>query len=142
MTRLFMLGVLVFVACGATQQNTDTLADSIRSFNDQVRWGRYTVAAAKIPAAERSQFIEEMDQRERDVKISDYEIVNVDASGPKEAKVHLKVSWYRSSEEILRETHSLQTWERRGKLWFMVQEARTRGAEMPGLPEPLDSQTP
>jgi len=132
-----LLLAIAVAGCGAAaQHNADTLADSIRSFNDGVRWGRYNVAAAKIPATERSQFIDEMDARGDDVKISEYEIVNVDAHGPKEARVHLKFSWYRASEEIVRETHAMQTWERQGKLWFMVQEARTRGAEMPGLPEP------
>jgi hypothetical protein len=138
MTRTLALVVVAvtLAACGAAQQNADTLGDSIRSFNDGVRWGRYEVAASKIPALERSQFVNDMDERSDDVKISDYEIVNVDARGPKAAQVHLKLSWYRSSEGTLRETHALQTWERHGKLWFMVQEARVRGAEMPGLPEP------
>jgi hypothetical protein len=35
------------------------------------------------------------------------------------------------------ETHALQTWERHGKVWWMVDEARLRGAEMPGLAEPV-----
>ncbi|MBS1121563.1 MAG: hypothetical protein H6Q90_3791 [Deltaproteobacteria bacterium] len=137
MTRtLAMLVVATLAACGAAQRDADTLGDSIRSFNDGVRWGRYEVAAAKIPARERSQFVNDMDERSDDIKISDYEVVNVDARGPKAARVHLKLSWYRDSEGTLRETHALQTWERHGKLWFMVQEARVRGAEMPGLPEP------
>jgi hypothetical protein len=130
-----VLAVVMLVACGSAQRDADTLAESIRSFNDGIRWGRYEVAAAKIPTRERSQFIDEMDSRGDDVRISEYEIVNVDAHGTKEARVHLKFSWYRDKEEIVRETHSLQTWERHGKDWFMVQEARTRGAAMPGLPE-------
>ena len=32
----------------------------------------------------------------------------------------------------------MQTWERHGKAWMMVDETRVRGAEMPGLPEPAD----
>jgi hypothetical protein len=31
----------------------------------------------------------------------------------------------------------MQTWEKHGKGWFLVDESRVRGTEMPGLPEPL-----
>jgi hypothetical protein len=128
--------VIALAACGqsaATQK--ETLADSIRSYNDGVRWGRFTSAAALIPEKERSRFSDEMDQRANDVKITDYEIVKVDAKGDKEAKVQVKVSWYKETEGTLHETHSMQTWERKGKLWLMVDESRLRGTEMPGLPE-------
>jgi hypothetical protein len=129
------LALLACGACGARARSTDTLADSIRGFNDGVRWGRFAAAAARIPPRERSQFVEEMDERAEDLKITDYEIVNVDTRGPREARVQVKLSWYRTSEGTLRETHAVQTWERQGDLWMMVAEARVRGAEMPGLPE-------
>jgi hypothetical protein len=134
-----VLGIVILslAACGAAaQQDSDTLAESIRSYNDGIRWGRYSVAASKVPAPERSQFVDDMDERSEDVKITDYEIVNVAARGAKEAKVRIKLSWYLASKGTVHETHAVQTWERQGKLLFMVEEARVRGAEMPGLPEP------
>jgi hypothetical protein len=48
----------------------------------------------------------------------------------------VKVSWYKDSEGTLRETQAMQTWERHGKTWLIVDEARLRGTEMPGLREP------
>lgn len=128
--------VVMSAACGARARGTETLADSVRSFNEGVRWERFAVAAVRIPPRERSQFVEDMDQRAEDLKITDYEVVNVDARGPREARVRVKLSWYRTSEGTLRETHALQTWERQGQAWMMVAEARVRGAEMPGLTEP------
>ena len=141
MTKLGPLLIGLLVACGAGQQDQDTLAESIRSYNDGIRWGRYSVAAGRIPPAERTQFVDEMDERADTVKITDYEIVNVAARGTKEAQVRIKLSWYLSAKGTVHETHALQTWERKGKLWFMVQEARVRGAEMPGLPEPASDTT-
>jgi hypothetical protein len=131
-----LLGVVTCGACGARARSTDTLADSIRGFNEGVRWGRFGAAAARIPPRERSQFVEEMDERAEELKITDYEVVNVDTRGPREARVQVKLSWYRASEGTLRETHAVQTWERQGDAWMMVAEARVRGAEMPGLPAP------
>ncbi len=132
------LGILLFLyACGGVPQNTDTLGDSIRGYNDGVRWGRYTVAAAKVPPKERAEFISEMDERAENIKITDYDIVDVNAKTDREAKVRIKIGWYDDREGTVHETHALQTWERRGKLWFMVEEVRVRGKEMPGLPEPI-----
>jgi len=126
-------------ACGATARDTDSLGDAIRSYNDGVRWGRFGVAATKIPPRERSQFIDDMDERADTVKITEYEVVDVASTSPREAKVRLKMSWYSTEEGTLHETRAEQTWERHGKAWFMVGEARVRGTAMPGLPEPVES---
>ena len=128
--------ILSLAACGAVPQDNDTLGDAIRSYNDGVRWGRYGVAAAKVPALERAAFVEDMDERAETVKITDYDVVDIAAVGDHEARVRIKIGWYSTDEQTVHETHAVQTWERQGKLWFMVEESRVRGAEMPGLPEP------
>ena len=127
--------VLVLAAapgCGAAPKE-DTLTESIRSYNDGVRWERYTIAAAKILPKQRGEFVDEKDQLADDLHITDYDIVRVEAKGDREARVQIKVTWYRDSEGVVRDTTAVQTWERHGKAWFMVDETRQRGAEMPGL---------
>jgi hypothetical protein len=115
----------------------ETLTESVRSYNDSVRWERFEVAANHLPPDQRSQRLDEWDQRGHDLKITDYDIVKVDQKSSREARVQIKVSWYRESEGTVHETQALQTWERRGKDWMMVDEARVRGTEMPGLTEPV-----
>jgi len=129
--------IMVLVAgCGAPQVRSENdLAESVRQFNDGVRWERFGVAATSIPPPERSRFVDEMDQRAEDVKITDYDVVRVEPRGEREAHVQVKLSWYKPSENTVHETHAMQTWERHGKVWLMVDETRLRGAEMPGLPE-------
>ena len=136
MKRLIPIMFLV-AACGGRQQNTETLAESIRSFNEGVRWQRYEVAATSIPPRERSKFVEMMDERSEDLKITDYEIVRVDRRSDKQAQVQVKVSWYMDNEGTLHQTHAMQTWERKGKQWLMIDQSRFRGDEMPGLLERL-----
>jgi hypothetical protein len=137
-----VLLAIVLVACGAPQVRTEEdLSDSIRQFNEGVRWERFAVAASSIPPPQRSQFVDDMDERATDLKITDYEVVRVDPRGRSEASVHVKLSWYKASEGTVHETHALQTWERHGKAWWMVDESRMRGAEMPGLPEPVSEKT-
>lgn len=133
--RAILITVLL-LGCGAAQVHTEEdLPDSIRQFNDGVRWGRYEVAASSIPPTQRAQFVDDMDERSDDLKITDYDIVKVDPHGSREAHVQIKISWYKASEGTVHETHALQTWERQGKTWLMVEEKRLRGSEMPGLSE-------
>lgn len=131
-----LLTTVVLLGCGAPQVRPENdLSESIRQFNEGVRWERFAAAASSLPPPQRAQFVDEMDERASDLKITDYEVVKVDPHGSREAKVQVKLSWYKASEGKLRETHAIQTWERHGKVWWMVDESRLRGAEMPGLPE-------
>lgn len=134
---LIVVVAVVMAACGAGQKPMESLGESVRSYNEGVRWERFAAAAANLPTPERARFVDEWDQRSSDLKVTDYEIVKIDPKDT-EAKVQVKLSWYRTSEGTLRETQAMQTWERRGKTWLMVDETRLRGAEMPGLVEPRE----
>ena len=138
---LFAVAMCVVVGCGGPQAS-DPLGDAIRSYNEGLRWGRYEVAATHIAPKERAQFVDDADDRAKDLKITQYDVVRVERRSARVATVHVKVEWYKESEGTLRETHAKQTWEKQGGSWLMVQEARTRGIEMPGLPEPPTSEEP
>lgn len=138
---LFAISACVVVGCGGPQAS-DPLGDAIRSYNDGVRWGRYEVAANHIAPKERAQFVDDADERAKDLRITQYDVVQVERRGKSAATVHVKVEWYKESEGTLHETHAKQTWEKHGGAWIMVQEARLRGFEMPGLPEPPSSEQP
>jgi hypothetical protein len=132
--RTILLLTILLAAC-TPPKSGDTLSESIRRYNEGVRWQRFEVAAIHVPAAERSQFVDEADQRSKDLKITDYEVVKVDQKNDKVAEVQVKLEWYKDSEGTVRETQAKQTWERHGKTWLIVDEARLRGTEMPGLRE-------
>jgi hypothetical protein len=130
--------LVVLIACGGlAPREHETLAESVRNYNDGVRWGRFEVAAIHVPAKLRTTFVDEADARAKDIKITQYDVVAVDQRTDREAHVHIKLEWYKESEGTVHETHAMQTWERHGKDWLLVDEARLRGVEMPGLPEPL-----
>jgi hypothetical protein len=132
--RAALLAILM-LGCGASLHDQPDLSESVRTFNEGVRWERFAAAAAALPPRERSQFVDDMDQRSGDVKITEYEVMRIDPRGEHEARVQVKLSWYKTSEGTVHETHAVQTWERHGKAWWMVDETRLRGAPMPGLAE-------
>ncbi|HEX7836954.1 MAG TPA: hypothetical protein VF469_05795 [Kofleriaceae bacterium] len=134
------LMAILMLGCGAASLHSEAdLSESIRQFNDGVRWERFAAAASAIPPRERAQFVDDMDERAGDLKITDYEVVKVDSRGEREARVQVKLSWYKASQGTVHETHAIQTWERHGKAWWMVDEMRLRGAQMPGLAEAPES---
>ena len=135
--RLAMIVVLAAGCGGMGPQNTETLTESVQAYNEGIRWSRFEVAATHIPPAQRAQFVDDWDQRSKDLRITDYEVVKVEPRGPAEARVEVKLEWYLDSEGKVRETRATQTWEKHGKLWLVVDESRVRGEKMPGLPEPL-----
>jgi len=137
--RAIWFMMLAGLAGCASAKTGDTLPDSVREYNDGVRWERFPVAAVHVPPKERATFIEQADDRSHDLKITEYDVLRIDAKNEREAIVHIKMSWYRESEGLLRETQSLQSWEKHGKTWWMVDEARLKGHEMPGLEEPVGS---
>jgi hypothetical protein len=132
-----VLVLATLCACGGLGKQEDTLAESVRDFNEGVRWSRFSNAAIHVPATQRAQFVDEWDERVKDLKITDYDIIKVDQKGSRTASVQVKMEWYKDSEGKVHETHAVQTWEKHGKVWFLVDESRLRGEEMPGLPEPV-----
>ncbi len=126
--------VLVAVAtagCGAAASK-DALLESVTAYNEGVRWQRFTAAAVAVPPAERDAFLDERERLADELKLTDYELVRVEP-GERRASVQVKVTWFRDSEGIVRDTWIRQRWERQGPAWRVVEERRVRGAVMPGL---------
>jgi hypothetical protein len=127
--------ILSAAGCASAPRQGETLIESLRTYHEGIRWQRYTAAAGRIPPAERAAFLDEWDARSQDLKITDYEIVDLAKRGDT-AKVQVKISWYGDREGVLHDTHTTQIWRRRGKVWLLTDEVRMRGPAMPGLAEP------
>jgi hypothetical protein len=140
MTRLaiVMLAAALLGGCGAAPKRGEEMMDSVRTYNDGVRWGRLANAASRVPPDEREDFVDERDELADELHITDWEVVRVKEVSDGKASVHVKYTWYQDAEGIVRETTAVQRWERRGKAWLIVEERRTRGVEMPGLAEQVD----
>lgn len=134
---IVMLGALL-TGCGAAPKRGEEMMESVRTYNDGVRWGRLANAASRVPPDQRDDFIDEHDELAEELHITDWEVVRVKKVSDGKAAVHVKYSWYQDAEGIVRETTAEQRWERHGKAWLIVEERRTRGVEMPGLAEQLD----
>ena len=124
-------------ACGAGPQR-DKLMESVETYNDGVRWQRFSAAAAAVPPAERSQFLDDHEALADDLKITDYEVVRV-AAHDERAEVQVKLTWFLDSRGTVHDTWVRQQWERQGGGWRVVDERRVRGEPMPGLAEEVEA---
>lgn len=132
-------------ACMPKQNKLAPLQDAIGTYNDGIKWERFTAAAAHVQAAERDDFLDERDGLSKYLRITGYDIVRVDlAPGSKTAAdVVIKFEWYDDRKGTLRQSHVAQTWEQEKGRWWVVKEALLRGDEMPGiLPKADDAEQP
>lgn len=129
-----MVAALGAGACTGSQR-TPPLDEALRTYNDGVRWQRFTVAAAHVPAPRRDDFLDQRDQVGEDLRISEYEVIRVryDRSG-RLARVHVKFVWHLDSRGVVHTTHTVQSWQFQGKGWVLAGERHLRGQPMPGVP--------
>src|SRR5689334_10385818 len=103
------LALILLAACHPPTSG-DTLAEAVRTYNEGIRWERYSNAAAHVPPAERGEFLDAADERSKDLRITDYDIVRMEQNSDRLAHVQIHVSWYLDSQQKLRETSAVQTW--------------------------------
>jgi hypothetical protein len=129
-----VVGLLAGLAgCGGAQQR-QALLETVESYNEGVRWQRFTAAAIAVPPAEREQFLDEREALADDLRITEFEVVRVAERGSR-ADIQVKLTWFLESRGAVHATWARQRWERQGSAWRVVDERRVRGEAMPGLPE-------
>jgi hypothetical protein len=130
---------LVVPACGGVTQRVEPLPDSVRIYNSAVRWQKFQDAASRLPPDQRDDFLDDRDQLAEDLRVDDYEVIRMRTSKDgRRAKVQIKYTWHLDSKGIVRTTHTVQDWQRYGKVWVMAMERQLRGDEMPGFEEDED----
>src|SRR4051812_10048848 len=125
--KKIVLAMIVSASACHPPQSGDTLGESVRAYNEGVRWERFANAAIHVPPKERALFVDDADARAKDLRITDYELLGQEQKTSRLADVHVKMSWYLDSKGKLNETYVRQTWERHGKTWWIVDEERIRG---------------
>jgi hypothetical protein len=133
-----LLCLIVVSGCAAATK-PQTLDEAVRGYNDGLRWERISSAAVQVPPKERVDFVDARDKLAENLKLTDWDVVSVKRDGETAADVRVKVTWYEDDRGVVHTTQSQQRWERHGKMWWIVDEHRLRGDEMPGLPEPAAS---
>ena len=131
MAGLFFVSALSqFSGCAATA-NAKALQASVKGFNENLRWKRFTSAASFVPPDKRNKFIAHYSGLERDLFIQDLEIRNVhllnqpSEESPNEAirkaQVVVMAEYYMLPSTVVKRQPVTQEWEFRNGNWQMVE---------------------
>ena len=135
-SRTEFLGVgLVFLLllgglAGCSTQNRMThLRDTLRTFNQQIRWERWPGAAAHVELKTREHWMLSRSGHTKGLKIHDIQVLRVLSGGPRAtvARVLVKLTWYREADMTVHTTHWMQTWNHSRHGWKLSKEERAQG---------------
>lgn len=128
----FWIGIICLTQACSSAARREALPDAIRAYHEGLVWQRFDHSAGKVTAAERDVFLNAHSELSDDLKVYGYEVVRTRmGSSRDEAKVHVKYTWYMESVGVVRKTHTVQTWARKGRVWIRMNEEHLRGPELP-----------
>jgi len=142
--RMQKLGLAAMLVAGllgcfsATQRREEDLVRDARMWNDDFRWGRWSVLGQSMPAQENALLQERLKLVDDELVMADYEVLGIKfLQGSQAATVDVRLQWYGKSEPTVRQVTLQQRWERRNGRWMMVKQRRVRGDRFPLVPEPV-----
>ncbi len=146
-TLLAALALVPLTACiGALgYSQMDQLTTAAREYNEDVRWGRYDVAAKHVPADMRQRFIDKHTNLEEDLEIADFEMSSITLDKKKEtATARIDYTWSLKNQGIVQKTTTKQKWERKNSEWILASEERVKGKPLVLFeePKPLEKEGP
>ena len=134
-----LIGAFLIQGCGATPNRMTHLRDSLRTFNQQVRWGRWGGAATLVVPEIRDSWMSERMRGGKGIKITDVKLLGVESDGPRatEAKVLIGIAYYRESDMTVSRSIWKQEWTHTRDGWQLKSEERhVDEAPEETLPEP------
>ena len=136
MVRIFLIGFFILSAGSqlsgcATAANGKALQASVKGFNENLRWKRFTGAATFAPSKKRNKFIAHYLGLEKDLFIQNLEIRNVHLVKPttedsakeaiRKAQVLVMAEYYILPSTVVKRQPVTQEWEFRNGIWQMVE---------------------
>jgi len=120
-TRRWLVPVTMLVAligCAHSQQG-DELEAANRVFARSIRWSDLKGWTQQVVPERRAEFLKLAGTDEDNLKVSDYELEDVQVSDDK-AIVRSRVSWYRLPSITNRTEAMMVLWERKGGTWLIT----------------------
>jgi hypothetical protein len=129
--------VALLAACtlgGCNMNNKENLLESLRAYNDAIRWRMSRQAMRYLRGKARATFIDTVDRR-GDVRVTHYQIQHVKLVGAKRARVVVRFNWYSELRGRMHRTVMTQHWRRKkgDDDWHLSDQRWVRGPTLPLL---------
>ncbi|MEZ4469445.1 MAG: hypothetical protein R3F60_01315 [bacterium] len=133
--------VLGAVACGTAPSMNDSgdLVQALQSYNRLIRWQRWSDAAQFVAPEQRTAWLDQRMRGGAGLSIADVALAGVQQASPQaeEAKVFVRIAWYRVPDTTLRESVWEQSWKLdRGEGWRLMAEEEAAAAPTEAEPAP------
>jgi hypothetical protein len=120
--------LLALLGCAEAQHSRTELEDANDAFSKSIRWSDLHGLGQRIVPERRAEFMRLAAEKEATLKVTDYELQDVQVSSDK-AIVHSRVSWYLEPSVVTKTEVMTILWEQKGGTWLI--------AAMAGGPLPL-----
>jgi hypothetical protein len=127
--RIFAAALVALVSvagCSALPSPMARAQETAQEFNMNTRYGRNELAAEKVAASARQDFVAHHRAWGSKVRIAEVELQGLHPKGSHDAEVLVHVEWYRPEEQELRTTTLKQSWHDANG-WELVAEQRVDG---------------
>ena len=121
-----------FFGCGGGRKAD--LGDTLRDFNQQVRWGSWMAAARHVDAKSRSGWLRARVVAAASLRVTDVQLLGVQPQSEDTAIVLVGVSWYRVTDPTLRQRIWQQTWRYDDEVWLLAEEVVVQQQTEPQKP--------
>jgi hypothetical protein len=131
--RAPLILLLALIGCAQAQHSRTELEESNDAFSKAIRWSDLNGLGQRVVPDRQPEFLRLAAKSEDSLKVTDYELQDVQASNEK-AIVRSRVSWYREPSIVTKTELMIIVWERKGGTWLIT--------SMLGGPLPLPPPAP
>jgi hypothetical protein len=124
---LVLFVALTIASCASTEgeqtKNENSLKQAVESFNDSFRYEDYTTAAAFVPRDKREEFWAEADRFKGRIRLSEFELREVQCTGKGDlGTALLHFQYWRPEAPVLKSVTFTQRWvfSVKEKIWRVV----------------------
>ena len=118
MRSVAVVVLLALCGCAGGQRARSELEEANDSFARSFRWGDLRSLSQRIVPERQQEFLRLAARQEDDLKVTDYELQDVQAGSDK-AVVQSRVTWYRQSTLVTKSELMAVLWERKGNTWMI-----------------------
>lgn len=144
-TRIIPLLLIVatgaLAACGSTKTRPQQLRETVRVYNDNVRWKRFHAAARHIPQRQRDRWLHQAERAGKSMVIVDYEAIPV-TIGDERAVIAVDLAYYRMPGVVVERARRKQVWVYKSGDWRLESERITAVPEPDATPAELPELLP
>ncbi|HUU01152.1 MAG TPA: hypothetical protein VM425_06935 [Myxococcota bacterium] len=92
-------------------------------FHHDLRWKYFKAAAARVDPRSSRSFLDSLEDNEKDLNITEWEIRDVTLSqGGKRAKIRVRLKYFKMPSTVLQDETIEQVWEQKNDAWVLVEQ--------------------